>query len=126
MVLPNQTTAQTNYDPKATKNVKVNFRRSDQENRWQVTEEERAYAKKCKYPKDLQDFNEDVRFLFFGGEEIVMLQCFDQLRKQLCQGFKSSRKNYLYFDSAWLNGCVYLPYLSFNVVNLCYTEVSTA
>lgn len=65
MVLPNLSTAQTNYNPKALKNVKVNFRRKDQENRWKVTEEERAYARNCKYPKDLQDFTEGVCFLFF-------------------------------------------------------------
>jgi hypothetical protein len=62
MVLPKMTTAPTNYNPKAIKNVKVIFRRKDQENRWKVTEEERAYAKKCKYPKDLHDFTKAVCF----------------------------------------------------------------
>jgi hypothetical protein len=61
MVLPNLTSAKTNYNPKATKNVKVIFRRKDQENRWRVTEEERGYAQKSKYPKDLQDFIKKVR-----------------------------------------------------------------
>ena len=65
MDLPNLTMAKTNYNPKATKNVKVIFHGKDQENRWRVTEEERAYAKKSKYPKDLQDFTKSVCFLFW-------------------------------------------------------------
>jgi hypothetical protein len=66
MDLPNLTTAQTNYNPKAVKNLKVNFRRKDPENRWKVTEEERTYAKNCKYPPDLRYFTKAVSFLFSG------------------------------------------------------------
>lgn len=64
MDLPNLTTAETNYDPGSNVNKKVVFKRKDPENRWMVTEEERAYAKKCKYPKDLEDFNKKACFSF--------------------------------------------------------------
>jgi hypothetical protein len=64
MNLPNLTTVETNYNPKAEKNVKVIFKRMDSENRWKVTESERGYAKKCKYPRDLSDFSTQVHFLF--------------------------------------------------------------
>jgi hypothetical protein len=61
-VLPDLTTAQTKYNPKATKNLKVCFRQKDQANRWKVTEEERGFAKSCKNPKDLDDFTKEVCF----------------------------------------------------------------
>jgi hypothetical protein len=64
MDLPNLITVETNYNPKAEKNVKVAFKRMDLENRWEFTECERGYAKKCKYPKDLHDFSSQVYFLF--------------------------------------------------------------
>jgi hypothetical protein len=64
MDLPDLTTVETNYNPKLEKNVKILFKRKDQENRWKVTEQERERAKKCKYPKDLHDFNSQVCFLF--------------------------------------------------------------
>jgi hypothetical protein len=60
MNLPNLTTVETNFNPKAEKNVKVIFKKMDSENRWEVTENERGYAKKCKYPKHLQDFGDQV------------------------------------------------------------------
>ena len=58
-----------------TRNLKVNFRRYNEENRWKVTEEERAYARKCKYPKDLQDFTKEV---CFSGKSVV-------LAKKICR-----------------------------------------
>jgi hypothetical protein len=64
MALPNLTTVKTAYNPKATKNLKATFRRNDQENRWKVTEEERSFAKNCRYPKDLGDFTGAVSFSF--------------------------------------------------------------
>lgn len=60
--LPNIKTTHTKFDPKATKNVKVDFRQKNADNRWKVTEKERGYAIKCKYPKDLEAFDEDVSF----------------------------------------------------------------
>jgi hypothetical protein len=63
MDLPNVTTTETDYNPKAIKNLKVNFRAKDKENRWKVTEEERAYAKNPKNPGDLDKFTKAVRFL---------------------------------------------------------------
>ena len=68
--LPYHKRPQTNFDPKAAENVKVNFWRKDGENRWKVTEEERGYAKHCKNPMNLQAFNEDVNFFFLEGNEI--------------------------------------------------------
>jgi hypothetical protein len=64
MDLPNLITIETNYNPKAEQNTKLVFKRKDQENRWKATERERGFAKKCKYPKDLDDFNRQVRFFF--------------------------------------------------------------
>jgi hypothetical protein len=61
--LANVTTGETNYNPNAIRNLKVVFREKDKENRWKVTEEERAYAKKCEYPEDLDKFTKAVRFL---------------------------------------------------------------
>lgn len=103
--LPYLKRTQTNFDPKAAENFKVNFLRKDVENRWKVTEEERGFAKHCKYPNDLQAFNEDVSF-FFLAMKLVLNYFDDQLQKQLSQGFKASPEKYLYFDSAWLDGCV--------------------
>lgn len=64
MYLPNLTTTETNYNPKATKNLKVIFRKMDQENCWKVTEDEWTNTKKCKYPRDLPDFTKAVCFIF--------------------------------------------------------------
>jgi hypothetical protein len=64
MDLPNLTTVETNYNPKEERNMKAIFKRKDLENRWKVTERERGYAKKCRYPKDLQDFSSLVCFFF--------------------------------------------------------------
>jgi hypothetical protein len=64
MFLQNWTTAETNFDSKATKNVKVIFRRKDKDNCWKVTEEECTYAKKSNYPKDLRNFTISVCSLF--------------------------------------------------------------
>jgi len=69
MDLPNLTTVETNYNPKLEKNAQIIFKRKDQENRWKVTERERGYAKNCKYPKDLHDFNSLVCFLFLGRKK---------------------------------------------------------
>jgi hypothetical protein len=71
MAFPNLTTVQTDYNPKATKNLKPTFRKNDLVNRWKVTEEERSLAKNCRYPGDLHDFTEAVRFLL---EHLVMLK----------------------------------------------------
>lgn len=70
MVLPNLTTVETNYNPKLQKNAKVIFKRKDQEDRWKVTEQERSYARKSKYPKDLHDFSSQVCVLFFRKKEV--------------------------------------------------------
>jgi hypothetical protein len=105
MALPNLTTAETNYDPKLKKNAKVIFNRKDQEDRWKVTEQERAHAKNCKYPNDLHDFNNQVCVLSSERKKLVFLKSFGhQLKTQLLLGYKSGRRKYLYFDSAWLNG----------------------
>lgn len=104
MDLPNLTTVETNYNPKMEKNVKVIFKRMDAENRWKVTESERGYAKKCKYPIDLHDFSNQVCFLF--PRKLASLKYYDQLKKQLSKGFKSvgsHARKYIYFDSRWLD-----------------------
>ena len=43
---------------------------------------------------------------FFLAMKLVLNYFDDQLQKQLSQGFKASPEKYLYFDSAWLDGCV--------------------
>ena len=64
MNLPNLTTVETDYNPKLKKNTQIIFKRKNQENRWTVTERERGYAKNCKYPKNVHDFNKRACFLF--------------------------------------------------------------
>jgi hypothetical protein len=73
MTLPNLTTVETNFNPKAEKNVKVTFKKMDSENQWEVTENERGYAKKSKYPKNLQDFSNQVCF-FSPNLKLVSLK----------------------------------------------------
>lgn len=82
MDLPDLTTVETNYNPKLEKNVKIIFKRKDQENRWKVTEQERKYAKNCTYPKDLCDFNSQVRFLFCGKKEVSFAEVICRLAKK--------------------------------------------
>jgi hypothetical protein len=106
MDLPNLITVETKYNPMEEKNMKVIFKRMDTENRWRVTERERGYAKKCKYPKNLQDFSSQVCFLFLR-KKLVSLK-YDQLKNQLTKGFKSGRTKYLYFSSGWLERYLFL------------------
>jgi len=70
MDLPDLMTVETNYNPKLKKNTQIIFKQKNQKNHWKVTEQECEYAKKCKYPKDLHDFNSQVFFLFCRKKEV--------------------------------------------------------
>lgn len=45
-------------------------------------------------------------FSFPRKKEVLLIRFDDQLKRQLSRGYKSARRNYLYFDSAWLDGYV--------------------
>jgi hypothetical protein len=104
---------QTNYNPKALKNVKVTFRLKDQENRWVVTEEERALAEKCKHPVDLRQFTKEVRFLLHSAGSWLsnmMVSCrgnwaraLNVLRKIICISTAHGSKGvFLFLDICFI------------------------